>query len=417
MEIGRARLVRPESAKRLSGWVLCVFALVFPVLEGFSNAVVPVGTRLLGVALACVWLAEVLVSRRIRIAAPVAIFALYLCWNALSVVWSYDPEASVQRVLELGQVFLLYWIVVDVARSVASIRRVALSYVCGVLGLGISAVVNIASGTTYSGYFGRFSAMGTDPNNFGVMLVSSIPLALAAAPRGWFWRCLTAGYVACAALMVLATGSRGSLVALLVVVLGYSVLQLRARRSALRNLIVVVLAVSSVLYFAPDIVPRGALDRLSTGFSEHDAGGRVAAWKLALTLGETHAVGGVGAGAFYPTSRRFLPVGMRAHNTFLEAFAEVGLPGLLLFVLLWAWHVGLVWPRPHTALQFGILLSMLAIMVGSLSLNWVVRKPVYLMWGLAVAYALSKPHRVAGKNAAPEEIPPDQEDGLRQAFS
>lgn len=378
--------------KPVSLWLLTCFVLLFPVLEGFSNALIAVGTIGLGLVVAGAWLLES-IHKGIRITRlSLILLVLYFLWSAATLFWSIDAGSSLDRLISLLMAIVLYMIVVDVVRSHRGMLQIVSAYMFGVGILVISSIGLIVRNATYHDLSNRYSALGTDPNNFGVMVVSVIPLALAIIPFSSRWfRIVTIVFTAILALVVLATASRGAALALLLVGIGYVLLNLRVRR--LTRLALTAVIVGLIIFAGVrDFVPNRALTRISTPISQMDlTDSRFDVWQEALELGIENPLG-TGTGTFLIASTT-----KQAHNTFLSAFAETGYLGLTLWGLLWMVHLVYLLSYRSTSpsgnsvrpldnsVRMALLLSLIAVFVGAFTLNWEVRKPIYLIWGLSAA--------------------------------
>lgn len=157
-------------------------------------------------------------------------------------------------------------------------------------------------------------------------------------------------------------------------------------KSLLRLVIFLSIAGTFIYFGIQNFVPDEALERLTNPLSQYDLEeGRFLVWQQALGLGMEHPLRGIGTGAFLTASRT-----EQAHNTFLSAFAETGLLGFILWVFLWVTHLRYSFSHWATSaldnrLSTGLLLALVAVLVGALTLNWEVRKPIFLLWALSAA--------------------------------
>lgn len=378
--------------KRWTFYLLIVFVLCFPFLEGLANTIeIPLGTKLLGLLLTLVWLIETLGRRRVRVSFGLILFFAYLALNISSVFWAMDINLSLKRVFGYFQVIIFYWIICDVVSSELEAKILIQAFVIGVVLVVIDAFVNVSSHTMYNEIW-RFSASGTDPNNFGVMVALAVPLAFAlgqatVGPRRYF----NLVFIPFAVAAIGVSGSRTALFALipsLFWILFYAIGSARLSRI----FIIALLGVGTV-FLVRTLVPTHLFERLGTlSLNEtHGFNNRFLIWTVGLEAAAQHPLTGVGAGNFIVTSAPFLGSGqgMAAHNIFIGSLVELGIPGLLLLIGLWSWHV-LILARTRCgnfSIKRAILLGLLSGLIGSMGLNWEVRKPIYLFWSLATTYA------------------------------
>jgi O-antigen ligase len=158
------------------------------------------------------------------------------------------------------------------------------------------------------------------------------------------------------------------------------------------------------------IPQRQVLPRLTSAFSQKDKGsGRVNAWLAARTSIKERPLLGLGYGGFLPASndlmRRTPGVdlidfdqrqrGLEPHNAYIGTTAELGFPGLALFVGILV-STGLALRRTaRRARRVGatfimrvanaLLLSLIGWCVASIFLSSETNKPLWVMAGLAMA--------------------------------
>lgn len=409
-------LRRPVARRDLGGKPLTLNALIlfvaaFPLLEGYSNAVTPVGTRILGGVVAAIWIYEILTTQTIRFYLSVGLLGLFLCWGATTSLWAQDSSLVMGQLFALALAVLLYWIVVDVAATKRDVERLMVAFMVGVALLLPSAIKSAMLGQGYDNLTNRFTAIGSDPNNFGVVLMSCVPIALYFAERAGrkTVRVAAGGFAGLAGAVGLATASRSALLALALVLIAYLLLGVR-KKVARRTLAITVLVLLTGGLLAWYIVPDAAISRLAGGFWEDQGGGRLILWRLALELGSAHPLGGVGLGNFVAYSG-----GVEAHNTFFLAFAETGVIGLVLWILMWSVHAVQLLRRSlfrgDRLLRKALFASMMAVLSGALTLNWQARKPLFLIWGLIAAVVHMRPHWQSTSSAL-RDIRPERVDAL-----
>lgn len=382
---------RQLAKKRCTIAAICVFLVVFPLLENYSNSTNPVGTTYCGVVVTLVWMIESCRSLP-RVSVGLQLLAALVLLFACSSLWSRNPEYTTSALYRLAQMVVLYWIVFDVCRDAKQIRRVLHCYALGMGMLTISALPAILTGT-FSAYTNRYSADGTDPNNFGIMVASSATATVGLSSAGSFLtRLLARAYLLLAMFVCLATGSRSTLLALALAAIAYRSLQVQ-RRQGFALLAASALLLCAFIGFAVRYLPQGPLTRLFTqsgGLENFDD--RLTIWRVALEKGAEHPFIGSGGG----TSQWVL--GMEAHNSFVKFFFELGVIGLALWSTVWM--VGtLQGTRNKTteakAICLALVPSALVVATASLTLNWEFRKPLYVLWALSAAVSALSPESEA----------------------
>ena len=316
------------------------FSSLFSVGSGpFSSASSMLGA-LLGVAL----LVQLATTRRgsPRLSAAVPLWVIFLALCGLSFFWSVAPTATLNGVLVLASLVILYVALALTHFDRTTLRRFENSVVLGgvlVVGYGLAQLLLLGGLPETDGGTARFGNDLLDPNNQAASLL--LPLAITA------WRTLHADspsrrWVFAGASLVLflgiaMTGSRGGFLAA-VVVFATVVLFSTARRT-----LKLALALAAVLFLTVLLVvqPGG----VGTRQLERDtSSGRVDIWNVALNSCPEYCLAGAGWGGFPEVYKEQLAatpeakvqlggVAYQPHNIFLLALVEAGVLGLVLMAL------------------------------------------------------------------------------------
>ena len=137
--------------------------------------------------------------------------AVFVLWAALTYFWSLDHQATVRRVATLAELLAMVWMIWDTCRDSLLQTRLMQSYVWGAVAACASAGFRFFHGQQT--YWRRYAAAGFDPNDFGLILALSIPIALYLALRRgklmrWWYRAAVLAVLGA----LLLTGSRTALV-------------------------------------------------------------------------------------------------------------------------------------------------------------------------------------------------------------
>ncbi|MGQ0569302.1 MAG: O-antigen ligase family protein [Armatimonadota bacterium] len=198
--------------------------------------------------------------------------------------------------------------------------------------------------------FHRAQVPHLGPNAFGTVLAMAAVILLGASLDGPRWRrvlCLAAVLPVAVALVL--TWSRGAWLAAIIGVLVLTIVH-SPRRLAPRFLVVGLLIFALIPILAPQW-PRHA-ERLRKTLDTADPISRLVIWRAAVRIAADHLWFGTGFATFERIYTRYQdpPPGYgppaHAHNIFLNFAVELGLPGLLAFVIflgsgifaMWRWH-------------------------------------------------------------------------------
>jgi O-antigen ligase len=312
--------------------------------------------KLAGLTLAISWVAVIATEpdrdRLIfgRHSALIGFAVLFVLWSALSVTWAEDPAEAVSSAQRYGLNVLLIPIVYTAIYRPQHVRWLAGCLVAGAAAAAVYGLVTIpsaagaADSVTAAGDLNRITGTVGDPNLLASVLIVGLILALALALDG---KRAALGRVACAGVAficfvaVVATVSRGGIIALAAALVATVLFAGKRRgRAAVGVLIFAALAIGYFSAFATDAQQA----RLETA----DGGsGRTDIWKVGWRMVEDKPGHGVGAGNFNVSSIHYLLVEPGAversdfivdtpavaHNVYLEILAELGIPGLAMFLL------------------------------------------------------------------------------------
>ena len=267
----------------------------------------------------------------------VGVLIVVAVWLSLSLLWARDLMAARSDIWHWWAVVTLF---VVVATSVAS--RSAITLVCTtfVVGALASVVVSYALGGTANASE-RLEVATANPNALAAGVVPAIALAaaLTAIARGVVARWLLAVTIAVLIFGLIASQSRGGLVAVCAAGLT-ALIVLRHRRRQVVALVLIAVGVATVSFM---------LDPTSWQRIASDPGrgsGRLDLWTVAWNMAGDHPVAGVGLNNYTVVApdyvRRVGPlqrVDLVAdqphvvHNLYLQLLAEIGIVGLVCFVV------------------------------------------------------------------------------------
>ena len=364
-----AMVLRPDVATLTSIAVIYSNAAVvlvrFHGLPPFAAAFVPL--------LLLVPLARDLVVRRLPVVAPpamgwmVVLLGIYL----ISALFSDDTKRSWDAVtVFLTEGFVLYFLVINVIRSPEMVRGVTWALVSAGAFVSVFAVHQTITGNYDTNYFGfaqadaairtgvttltgdvfqpRMAGSIGETNRFAQTMLMLVPLGIfrVVAERSTVLRVIAAVMTILITLSVILSFSRGAAVGLAVLVIALMALRMIRARHAL--LVVVALAV--ILAAFPQYTNRitslagiGGLEGAGTSAVDNSLLSRVTETAAAGLVMLDHPVIGVGPAMFpvyYEPYANNIGLLVRndaereAHNLYLGVGAELGIPGLIVFLLI-----------------------------------------------------------------------------------
>jgi hypothetical protein len=337
----------PEGA--VPFWALMAFTVIlllapqtlFPALTPLRIALVAGATA--GLA----YLFERFLHRRpvVEFTRETVLVILLLGWAVVTVPLSYWPGGSAAFLFgTYAKTLIVFWLLSHAVNTLPRLRTVAWGLSLMAVPIAMSGVLNLASGQFVeqglaaheSRILGYDAALTGNPNDLALTLNLILPLTV-----GLFLTCRRPGVgavlLACIALEVMgviATFSRGGFLTLAVTFVLYQ--RALFRRPQQRHWAVLALALALV---ALPFLPDGFTERMSTiaDIESDTSGSAQARWtdtRAALQYVAFHPVVGAGIGMDALALNEVRgELWKEIHNVYLQYAVDLGLPGLVLFVL------------------------------------------------------------------------------------
>ncbi len=328
----------------------------------------------------------------------VACAVALVAWNLLSAVWAQSASAALLGASRYAQDVVLFPIMYAGVKRMKHVRWIVGAFVCGAV---LAMLYGVASGTTVDS--SRLVGALGDPNETATVLVVASILALAlgiAETRSRFRRWLAFGAAIVAVFGIVATASRGGLVAFAAAAVVAVVLGGRWRRQiALAAGVGAILIVGWFVLLAP----ASSLSHITT-----DQTPRTTLWTVAGRAIAANPVVGVGNDNFSIAAQNYLVrpgVTTRAdqivvtqdvaHSIYLEVWADSGIIGLGLFVLLVLAPLRTAWKgvaileragkRSDEILLRALMVAIVAVLAAGFFISDEYSKQLFLLLGLATA--------------------------------
>jgi len=359
---------------------------------------------------------------RLRGATTACVLGLLL-WAALSVPGSLAPGLAYNFVTDsFIKTVVMYVVIAGCVRGVRDVERLALVYFAVTVLYGAVVLVRFQLGGGDDWRLGHL--YNYDANDFATLIATAMPLGLyfVLADRRLPVRLLAAAGLVVLAVGDIRSGSRGGFLALTAVagfvLLRFTTIPARSRAAGLAIILAVVFFTASDRYWS----------QMQTVLNPHEdynatsETGRLKIWERGMTYMARNPVVGVGVLNFQVAEgtissmarRQEYGVGVRwgaAHNSFVQIGAELGIPGLLMFVgLIASVFVTLrrvareaarvASQRNVARMAQSLMAAMVGFAVGGFFLSLAYADFLYCLVALAVA--LHKTTRVA---AAPAPLP------------
>jgi O-antigen ligase len=333
----------------------------------------------------------------------------FLLWIGVSIVAAQNDKAALVTSLRYLTFAILYFLVLQTVRGDRRRADVLIGVV--VIAAAVASLIGLIA--FFGGHVPRASGPIKDPNDFGFILASSVPLAIYQVRWGatkWgraIWSAALVLVLAC----TLATFSRSALAGLALA----SIWALVTRRLRVRWLLAVVVCLAAVggvaLLAAPQLV------RIAFGQKAHIATRNVDVrfgyYRVELNEWEHYPITGVGPGNFVYRFYQFAPAVQESlpfpsnvqtisgEEAYLVILAEQGAPGLVLFLA----YLALSWAdlrrrfpadERRDQLQAATAAGFIVACVGALFLAEQYYPPLWFLPALAASMAVFWPDAAGG---------------------
>jgi len=262
-----------------------------------------------------------------------------IAWLTISLAWADDPALASDDVVRWGALALLFLVVATTVTTTTSIRWVCLFFVAGA---AMSVVLGVLDGSLTSAVEGgaRVEGGAGDPNFLASSIIAAVALAGGVLP-GTRQPVIRLALLAAIVLLVaglVGSGSRGGTLAAAVAMVA-AVIVFKGRRAPVIAAAAVLVSIAALTFASAP----AAYERV-TDFDNDN--GRSDLWYIAWEMGKDRPVNGVGLNNFTLHSGDYVqePGQLQAvgnivedphfvHNTYLQLFAEGGIPALALFLV------------------------------------------------------------------------------------
>ncbi len=236
---------------------------------------------------------------------------------------------------------------------------------------------------------GRVYASGTyDPNDMALALVLALPLMYYMAERYAGWKkLLLIGGMFLTLLIIIKTGSRGGFLAL--VSAAAAVFFEKGLSFTLKRIPIIAVVVMVMLTIAPQQQIERLTHMFDKDYNTTAKGGREEIWKRGVNLMLHNPIVGIGIGQFTVANGKMEGgTWNTAHNSYIQIGAELGLPGIALFIMLIRKSFLSLREAEDILKEVWIIKGLRAgfygLCVGMIFLSWAYSFPTYFMFGLCI---------------------------------
>lgn len=314
---------------------------------------------------------------------------LFVIWTGGVILFVYNPHLIPKKFWTFVQLFLVLWMIWELAPSRKRLVGLLVAYV---LGAYVAAFETIMVYRREAGAVNRFAAGETDENDLAMTLALALPMAwyLGMTSSQPLLRWVCRGYLPVGVFAIGLTGSRGGMLATIVALLIVPLTMTKLTPGKMVTSIAILIISGAV---AVAYVPQTIVERLATTRSEFEdgsLGGRFKLWVAGVRAFTRKPVVGYGAASFKQAVAPFLVTPPQvAHNSYLSVLVEEGIVGFLLYLLMLIAVFLALLDLPLLERRFALVL-LATVAVAMLPLTWEDRKAVWFI--LAALLGLAQAH-------------------------
>ncbi|HKV42056.1 MAG TPA: O-antigen ligase family protein [Blastocatellia bacterium] len=274
---------------------------------------------------------------RLRHVPQLGLILTMFTFAALTVPLAFWPAESwaYLTTFYLKNVVFVY-LLVQAAKTDRDSRLIIGALIAGAAALVLAMLANFGPLVTYKTEPGRMAIGDTyDPNDLALLFVVILPFAFFMVKSSKpVVRVLLILSIAILLIGIVLSESRGGFLALIAVAL---MIFLRASKQAKKYILLTVLLSVGLFRVAapPSFWARiDTIYRIDGDYNLSDAGGRISIWKIGIKMFARSPITGIGIGCFQDGHAALSEshLAKAAHNSFLQAATELGVPGLGLFI-------------------------------------------------------------------------------------
>lgn len=349
-------------------------AVTIPVIGAFG--------RFIGLLTAGVGIITLMIDGRFRKFSNFhVLLMLFILWGFISYFWSIAPYSSVSRLFTNLQLLAFVWLIWEFTKTKFQLNMLLQSYVLGAYIPVFILIYNFLMNN--SAFIGRFSIEGFNPNFLGLILIIGIIYStyLRRNSQNKFLLLINSLYIPLSMFGILLTGSRTSLIisffALIYFLWPYFI------RRGIKNKVFILVLSGLSIYMVFTYVPDTTWNRLATSVTELNSGNfgdRSIIWKAGLGVFHQNLFNGIGVGAYADLMQGEIGKYVTAHNSFISVLLELGIIGLLMFLIVLIYLFLIILKCPPELRNMWIF-NLICILIGMNLLSWEYGKILWIMFG------------------------------------
>ncbi len=264
--------------------------------------------------------------------------AAFVFWATLSSLWGSQIAGGLRSSLTYVQLGVMVALIWQLCRTKEQHLVLLQAYVLGAYVLAGSTVYGFLTNPFVANSMQsmeRYTGIGSNPN--GIASVTALGLSIAwylsLVQRNAFLRLVNLVYVPVAVFGIVLTASRGGTA---IALLSLAIIPLTFRYTNNSRKIIVAVALVFMGVAIVRLIPPANFARIaetSSELTEGNVSNRSQIWRAGLEAYSERPILGVGVGNFRAATTPILGYSIPAHNAYVLILTEMGIVGILLFLL------------------------------------------------------------------------------------
>lgn len=263
---------------------------------------------------------------------------IFFLWILVTTIAATNTQVSIMKSLTIFQMFFLYIVMINLINSNEELEKVLFAFMWTGITISLYSLLYNSPSSINASYYGhtmvRLVGTGEDPNLFAQNFLLLVPVGF------YFSIHKSKLYIIPSILFIfitICTLSRGALVGLIIVIISSMTIIFislsKFKKYFYSSLFII--SFVSILLFINSQTNGLFFDRISQ--RDGSVNTRLQLMDVGMDMGINNFIFGVGIGNFRFNSAsygHFFHYMRESHNGFLEIFATLGLPGLVIFLLI-----------------------------------------------------------------------------------
>jgi len=380
--------------QRIESSLITKIALIVTLISIFlipwGNAIFDGFTRLFGIAGFGLAAIGMLLDGTHRQYSFFHLFILMFgCWITLSLMWSPLQEKGIDDTITFIQLVFLAFLFTFLLDTKDKKYLAYQSYVLGVFVASLIIVYNFINGIE-SAYYGRYGIVNYEVDGLAISLAFAIPMAafLATQYKSKLIKAINVVSIPVSIFAIFLTATRTAAIAAMVALVYWLYTQ---RKADIKIKVLLFVLIVGSIFGGLAVAPKASVDRIfssSKSISSGTLNYRTVIWGASIKQWQKTPIVGSGVGGLIYVLNESYVLFSSAHNTFIQVLTEMGIVGLLLYLLILLSIVYYILKSPED--KVFLLFLLLVSLTTQLTMNTLYDKETWFLLTMLAIHAYSR---------------------------